>query len=145
MDNSWCYPTFWTHLFYIHYIQQEQKGIYIYMYIFYFNCYYFIPSFSFKYTVFSKTIIESFYKQWFKSLSKFSWYYKKNTQNNEDQIIFAFKNTFSACNFENNFWFFTPRFGECVCGRPTRGVFLCTMQINISIASSWIWSRSINN
>lgn len=30
------------------------------MYIFYFNCYYFIPSFSFKYTVvFSKTIIES--------------------------------------------------------------------------------------
>lgn len=89
MDNSWCYPTFWTHLFYIHYIQQEQKGIYIYMYIFYFNCYYFIPSFSFKYTVFSKTIIESFYKQWFKSLSKFSWYYKKKTPRTMKTKLFS--------------------------------------------------------
>lgn len=132
---------------YIIYNKSKREYIYIYMYIFYFNCYYFIPSFSFKYTVvFSKTIIESVSTNSdLKAYQSFHGIIKKTTQNNEDQIIFAFKNTFSACNFENNFWFFTPRFGECVCGRPTRGVFLCTMQINISIASSWIWSRSINN
>lgn len=45
---------------YIIYNKSKREYIYIYMYIFYFNCYYFIPSFSFKYTVvFSKTIIES--------------------------------------------------------------------------------------
>lgn len=74
------------------------------MYIFYFNCYYFIPSFSFKYTVFSKTIIESVSTNSdLKAYQSFHGIIKKNTQNNEDQIIFAFKNTFSACNFENNF------------------------------------------
>lgn len=45
---------------YVIYNKSKREYIYIYMYIFYFNCYYFIPSFSFKYTVvFSKTIIES--------------------------------------------------------------------------------------
>lgn len=67
--------------------------------------YFFIPSFSFKYTVvFSKTIIESVSTNSdLKAYQSFHGIIKKTTQNNEDQIIFAFKNTFSACNFENNF------------------------------------------